>query len=64
MIDQARVAVAGVGKNISALVQGIVLYRATGSLAGILRRGQVRRARSGDMPELRVVMQACGHRSW
>jgi myo-inositol-1-phosphate synthase len=35
MIDQARVAVIGVGNNISALVQGIALYRATGSLAGI-----------------------------
>jgi hypothetical protein len=35
MIDQARVAVIGVGNNVSALVQGIALYRATGSLAGI-----------------------------
>src|ERR1700733_13737385 len=35
MIDQVRVAVVGVGNNISALVQGIALYRATGSLAGI-----------------------------
>ena len=35
MIDQVRVAVIGVGNNISALVQGIALYRATGSLAGI-----------------------------
>jgi myo-inositol-1-phosphate synthase len=35
MIEQARVAVIGVGNNISALVQGIAHYRATGSLAGI-----------------------------
>ena len=35
MIEQVRVAVVGVGNNISALVQGIALYRATGSLAGI-----------------------------
>jgi myo-inositol-1-phosphate synthase len=35
MIDQVRVAVIGVGNNISALAQGIALYRATGSLAGI-----------------------------
>jgi myo-inositol-1-phosphate synthase len=35
MISRARVAVIGVGNNISALVQGIAFYRATGSLAGI-----------------------------
>src|SRR6201986_2093384 len=35
MIEQVRVAVVGVGNNISALVQGIALYRATGRLAGI-----------------------------
>src|ERR1700722_13451720 len=35
MIEQVRVAVVGVGNNISALVQGIALYRASGSLAGI-----------------------------
>jgi myo-inositol-1-phosphate synthase len=37
MIDQARVAVAGVGNNTSALVQGIAFYRQTGSLVGIRR---------------------------
>ena len=35
MSEPAKVAVIGVGNNISALVQGIALYRATGSLAGI-----------------------------
>lgn len=35
MVEPVKVAVIGVGNNISALVQGIVLYRATGSLAGI-----------------------------
>jgi myo-inositol-1-phosphate synthase len=35
MAKQVKVAVVGVGNNISALVQGIALYRATGSLAGI-----------------------------
>ncbi|MEV4622726.1 inositol-3-phosphate synthase [Asanoa sp. NPDC049573] len=35
MIEQARVAVVGVGNNTSALVQGIALYRETGSLVGI-----------------------------
>ena len=37
MIERVKVAVIGVGNNISALVQGIALYRATGSLAGIRR---------------------------
>jgi myo-inositol-1-phosphate synthase len=37
MIERVKVAVVGVGNNISALVQGIALYRATGSLAGIHR---------------------------
>ncbi|GGS97434.1 inositol-3-phosphate synthase [Nonomuraea spiralis] len=32
-----RVAVVGVGNNVSALVQGIALYRASGSVAGIRR---------------------------
>jgi myo-inositol-1-phosphate synthase len=36
-IEQARVAVAGVGNNTSALVQGIAFYRQTGSLVGIHR---------------------------
>jgi myo-inositol-1-phosphate synthase len=36
-IDQVRVAVAGVGNNTSALVQGIAFYRQTGSLVGIHR---------------------------
>jgi myo-inositol-1-phosphate synthase len=35
MIERVKVAVVGVGNNISALVQGIALYRSTGSLAGI-----------------------------
>ena len=35
MSGNARVAVAGVGNNTSALVQGISLYRKTGSLTGI-----------------------------
>jgi myo-inositol-1-phosphate synthase len=35
MTGPAKVAVIGVGNNISALVQGIALYRATGSLTGI-----------------------------
>jgi myo-inositol-1-phosphate synthase len=35
MIERVKVAVIGVGNNISALVQGIALYRATGSLVGI-----------------------------
>ena len=34
-IEQVRVAVAGVGNNTSALVQGIAFYRQTGSLVGI-----------------------------
>jgi len=37
MIERVKVAVIGVGNNISALVQGIALYRATGSLVGIHR---------------------------
>jgi myo-inositol-1-phosphate synthase len=37
VIDKVKVAVIGVGNNISALVQGIALYRATGSLVGIRR---------------------------
>jgi myo-inositol-1-phosphate synthase len=35
MSDQVRVAVVGVGNNVSALVQGIALYRATGALDGV-----------------------------
>ncbi|HEV7711701.1 MAG TPA: inositol-3-phosphate synthase [Asanoa sp.] len=35
MIERVRVAVVGVGNNTSALVQGIALYRQTGSLVGI-----------------------------
>jgi len=35
MIERVKVAVIGVGNNISALVQGIALYRATGSVVGI-----------------------------
>jgi myo-inositol-1-phosphate synthase len=37
MIERVRVAVAGVGNNTSALVQGISFYRQTGSLVGIHR---------------------------
>lgn len=37
MIERVRVAVIGVGNNISALVQGIALHRTTGSLVGIHR---------------------------
>jgi myo-inositol-1-phosphate synthase len=37
MIGNVRVAVVGVGNNTSALVQGISLYRSTGSLVGIHR---------------------------
>ncbi|MET8311465.1 inositol-3-phosphate synthase [Micromonospora sp. NPDC005173] len=37
MIERVRVAVAGVGNNTSALVQGISFYRQTGSLVGIRR---------------------------
>jgi myo-inositol-1-phosphate synthase len=37
MIERAKVAVVGVGNNISALVQGISFYRASGSLVGICR---------------------------
>ena len=33
--EQVRVAVVGVGNNVSALVQGIALYRATGDLPGV-----------------------------
>ncbi|MEH1166215.1 inositol-3-phosphate synthase [Micromonospora sp. CPCC 205539] len=38
MIERVRVAVVGVGNNTSALVQGIALYRQTGSLVGIRRQ--------------------------
>jgi myo-inositol-1-phosphate synthase len=37
MSERVKVAVIGVGNNISALVQGIALHRATGSLIGIRR---------------------------
>ena len=37
MSERVKVAVVGVGNNISALVQGIALHRATGSLTGIRR---------------------------
>jgi len=37
MTERVKVAVVGVGNNVSALVQGIALYRGTGSLAGIRR---------------------------
>src|SRR5258708_37090103 len=37
MMERAKVAVVGVGNNISALVQGIAFYRASGRLAGICR---------------------------
>ncbi|SIN31039.1 inositol-3-phosphate synthase [Micromonospora cremea] len=37
MIERVRVAVAGVGNNTSALVQGIALCRQTGSLVGVRR---------------------------
>jgi len=37
MIKRVKVAVVGVGNNISSLVQGIALHRATGSLVGIRR---------------------------
>jgi myo-inositol-1-phosphate synthase len=37
MIERVKVAVIGVGNNVSALVQGIALHRATGSLVGIRR---------------------------
>ncbi|NUO97494.1 MAG: inositol-3-phosphate synthase [Nonomuraea sp.] len=37
MIERARVAVVGVGNNISALVQGMAVHRATGSLVGVRR---------------------------
>lgn len=37
MIKRAKVAVVGVGNNVSALVQGIAQHRATGSLVGIGR---------------------------
>jgi len=35
MIDAVKVAVIGTGNNISALVQGVALYRSTGSLVGV-----------------------------
>ena len=37
MSERVKVAVVGVGNNVSALVQGIALHRATGSLVGIRR---------------------------
>ena len=37
MSERVRVAVVGVGNNVSALVQGIALHRATGSMVGISR---------------------------
>ena len=37
MSEQVKVAVVGVGNNVSALVQGIALHRATGNLTGIRR---------------------------
>jgi myo-inositol-1-phosphate synthase len=37
MIERVKVAVIGVGNNISALVQGIALHRTTGSVVGIHR---------------------------
>jgi myo-inositol-1-phosphate synthase len=37
MIERVQVAVIGVGNDVSALVQGIALHRATGSLVGIRR---------------------------
>jgi myo-inositol-1-phosphate synthase len=37
MSERVKVAVVGVGNNVSALVQGIALHRATGSLTGIRR---------------------------
>jgi myo-inositol-1-phosphate synthase len=37
MPERVRVAVVGVGNNVSALVQGIARYRATGSLPGVRR---------------------------
>src|SRR5258708_33924665 len=37
MMERAKVAVVGVGNNISALVQGIAFYRVSGSLVGICR---------------------------
>ena len=37
MSERVKVAVVGVGNNVSALVQGIALHRATGSLVGVRR---------------------------
>ncbi|MER7209929.1 inositol-3-phosphate synthase [Streptosporangium sp. NPDC000239] len=37
MIERARVAVVGVGNNVSAFLQGMALYRATGELVGVRR---------------------------
>ncbi|WP_214410169.1 hypothetical protein [Sphaerisporangium fuscum] len=37
MVERVKVAVVGVGNNVSALVQGIALYRASGSVTGIRR---------------------------
>ncbi|MBV1856542.1 inositol-3-phosphate synthase [Catellatospora tritici] len=48
MIKRVRVAVAGVGNNTSALVQGIAFYRHTGSLVG-LRRPTIEGLGVGDI---------------
>jgi myo-inositol-1-phosphate synthase len=48
VIENARVAVVGVGNNTSALVQGITFYRRTGSLVGI-HRPQVNGLGVGDI---------------
>ncbi|WP_433293500.1 inositol-3-phosphate synthase [Actinoplanes sp. CA-030573] len=48
MIENARVAVVGVGNNTSALVQGIAFYRQTGSLVGI-RRPEIAGLGVGDI---------------
>jgi myo-inositol-1-phosphate synthase len=48
MVKQVKVAIIGVGNSTSALVQGIALYRATGSLAGI-RRPEVDGLGVGDI---------------
>lgn len=37
MVERVKVAVVGVGNNVSALVQGLALHRSTGSLVGIRR---------------------------
>jgi myo-inositol-1-phosphate synthase len=48
MIENVRVAVAGVGNNTSALVQGISVHRSTGSLVGI-RRPEIAGLGVGDI---------------